>query len=290
MKILQLSDLHIGKRLNKTDEDENFKKIRSSIIAQWGDNDEKPLILITGDITNSGTDNQYEDAAETIKSLQSAGFEILSAPGNHDYGFLGNIAVTEAFERFKEHLYPGETVAYPVLDRHEEDDFTLALIGLDSMQGECRTLERFLADGELGQPQREKLEEMLKELEAEESQSGRPIVKLIYLHHHPFLLPEDKEHFYRERIEKWVHALDDGDELMTTIRDKRVDALVFGHDHDHLDLSIGPDDCPSVTEDYDIQCILSCGKSTDLIDDNFPSWLIEIDKTGVVQVEDPGLS
>lgn len=290
MKILLLSDLHIGNGLNFIDEDKNFGRIKDCIIQRWANDDDKPIILITGDITDSGTKRQYNKTKSIIDELMMNLFVVHMVPGNHDYGPKGNLALKRCFKRFKRILYGIEGVSYPYVKIQQSSNFKVAFIGLDSMAGECKDIERFFADGELGISQLEELQDTLDYLEEMEEQENQECLKIVFLHHHPFVFPKDRENFITLKAEKWLHALDDGKGFMELVSNKRIDILAFGHDHDHIDFSEPIEDIPPLTETYSINTILSCGKSTKRKDGSFPAWLIEIDANKNIVVTNPGLN
>ena len=83
----------------------------------------------------------------------------------------------------------------------------------------------------------------------------------------------------------------DGNELMRLISNGRVNALLFGHDHDHVDFGITQNGGTPLTKEYSIPVILSCGKSSDpLKGGGFPVWLLGIDDDGKIEVKDSSLS
>lgn len=49
------------------------------------------MIVITGDLTDSGDDDDYEIALRFINQLRDAGFTVIVVPGNHDYCKEGNL-------------------------------------------------------------------------------------------------------------------------------------------------------------------------------------------------------
>lgn len=67
MKILQISDLHIGNGLSSTKEGKNTKKIVQLINKKWGNDTDKPIILITGDVTDSGKRSFYAITIMVLK-------------------------------------------------------------------------------------------------------------------------------------------------------------------------------------------------------------------------------
>lgn len=267
MKILHISDLHVG----KTDsEQDNLKTIIDAIVGNdW--KDDKPVILITGDFVDDGNGTQFKKVQENLKVLYERDFSVLPIPGNHDYGKNGNHAEQRNFEYFKQYILNGKDVVYPCVNDGNFGGHVL--IGLNSMKGVFRDIkvdsnlpdegifagnsfnskdarEIFFASGKLGSDQINALSHILDGLKS------RPAGKcvILYVHHHPFLFHKGR---IREMGEKFVHSLVDGDELMGTIQSRRVDMLLFGHEHLHYDFSNNPK-CLG----YNIKKILCSGKST----------------------------
>ena len=211
MKIILLSDLHIGKS-------NNLKK--SAKIVDWiienRESHQSELVVISGDLVDDGQTWQFEAAKELLDQLRTEGFTVLIAPGNHDYG-PGGFSESKRSQREFAELISGVT-DYP----HLYFTHGQAFIILDSMAEEIRRKEFFGAQGFLGKEQLQKLDQMLDDLE------GNPAVEnvILILHHHPF-----DYLFY--------HGMRDHADLKGVISRRedhppRVNALLFGHKHiDH---------------------------------------------------------
>jgi 3',5'-cyclic AMP phosphodiesterase CpdA len=254
MRILHISDLHIGKEETDVDEWRQAEKIVRRIIRAWGGDEEKPLVLITGDVVDDGREVEFIEARRILRPLHRAGFQVAPLPGNHDYGWNGSYAQEKRFKLFKRYLLGIETrVTYPDVP-YADDDVTV--ITLNSMQAETGFWDGLLADGELGNRQLDELGELITTLHDERRKTHRIVVAL---HHHPFLFPGDPPlEYLKERL---THRLKDGADLMRLLSG-RIDALLFGHEHRHVDFS-EPFEGQVLTEKYDIPCILCSGKSTD---------------------------
>ena len=254
MKILHISDLHIGKEETDVDEWRQAEKLVRLIRREWGDDADKPLVLITGDIVDDGREVEFIEARRILGPLHRAGFQVAPLPGNHDYGWNGAYAQEKRFKLFKKHLLGIETrVTYPDVPYADAD---VSVITLNSMKSETGFWDGLLADGELGDHQLNELGELLTTLRAERKKSHKIVVAV---HHHPFLFPDDP--LFEQAKEWFGHRLKDGADLMRLLSG-RIDALLFGHEHRHVDFS-KPFDGHLFTEEYDIPCILSSGKSTD---------------------------
>lgn len=254
VRILHLSDLHIGKEETDVDEWKQAEKIVRSILRTWADDDDKPVVLITGDVVDDGREVEYLEARRILEPLHRAGFQVSPLPGNHDYGWNGSHAQEKRFKLFKKYLLGIESrVTYPDVPYADDD---VSLITLNSMKAETGFWDGLLADGELGSRQLDELGELITTLRKERRKSHKIVVAL---HHHPFLFPDDP--FFKQAKEWLGHRLKDGAELMRLLAG-RIDVLLFGHEHRHVDFS-EPFDGHLITADYDIPCILASGKSTD---------------------------
>jgi 3',5'-cyclic AMP phosphodiesterase CpdA len=245
IKFIHLSDLHIHGS-NMKEDNVNTVKIIDYIIARYADYNkgEKPVVLITGDITDDGKKNQYKNAVKILGPLVNEGFEVLACPGNHDYGPAGNIYTEKSQQLFQDYIL-GELLnikkagdssvtmedLYPMQKSSEE----VLFIGLDSVVGNEDELLHF-ASGEVGKPQRKKLTEIL----LDPSNTGKKIV--VYFHHHPF---------YRHLFKKLTLEMDDAKEVMR-ILSTRVDFACFGHKHES----------DIWTAEHGIDWILASGKTT----------------------------
>jgi 3',5'-cyclic AMP phosphodiesterase CpdA len=201
-KIIHLSDLHIG----HNDCGKRFQVIIDNITHS-----KQPaldyIIVITGDLAeNANRPEMREEAVNYIEELERRGYTVLVVPGNHDYG-TGTIGNPRFVRIFKERFYKNPEVSYPKLDIIDE----MAFIGLDSTAWELHWHDRFLAQGELGKEQLNRLKKILND------PSLSSLKKVVYLHHHPFDF-------------KLGRQLKDSDELKEIIKD-RIDVLLFGHYH-----------------------------------------------------------
>lgn len=208
-KIIHLSDLHVGfpnmsERLGRVVRDIVFLKEPSHDY----------VIVVTGDLVESAFNSEsYVEVKAHLDVLTTAGFTVLTVPGNHDYG-NGSLAQKKYVDEFKKTFFEKTTVAYPKLDIVDDTAF----IGLDSMAEEVHWYDCLWANGELGP---EQLGRLSKVLASDEVSACNRVV--VYLHHHPFD-PNGK-----------LHELKDSDALRKAItrpQGKRVDALLYGHNHE----------------------------------------------------------
>jgi 3',5'-cyclic AMP phosphodiesterase CpdA len=211
VNIIHLSDLHIGKSNNLE---------KGHIIVDWilenQDLHQSDLVVISGDLVDDGQRWQFEKARDLIDRLRDAGYTVLIAPGNHDYGPDGYRENQASKRDFRELI--SQVGEYPALYIKSGQAFVL----LDSMEAEMENREIWGAQGYLGLKQLQKLDLLLDEL------AENPAVEniILVLHHHPF-----DYLFY--------HGLRDHADLKGVIscrKDEapRVNVLLFGHKHlDH---------------------------------------------------------
>ena len=246
IRFIQLSDLHIHGS-NKKIDNVNTEKVVTYIGERYSGlkKKDKPIVLITGDITDDGKKSQYKSAVKLIQPLVDGGFRVLACPGNHDYGLAGNFYTEKSQQLFQDYILADllgikkagrsdvkmEKI-YPTVDKINGFLF----IGVDSVVSNEEELLHF-ASGEVGNDQRDKLAAILTDPVHSDKR------KVVYFHHHPF---------YRNILKKIVLELDDAKEVMR-ILGGRVDFLCFGHKH-------VSDVWPA---EHGIDWILASGKSTE---------------------------
>lgn len=115
LRIIHISDLHFTNSEHTWDaggtfgiyrdnpDNEGRQKIADFLI----DNRNKfgtDIIIITGDLTDSGDDADYPIARDFIKKLETseAKFRVYAVPGNHDYCWEGNLFFEDLFKAIKE--------------------------------------------------------------------------------------------------------------------------------------------------------------------------------------------
>lgn len=210
VSIIHLSDLHLRSNPRGTPDSRdalgssNYRTVE--LVRYIDDKYPDAHVVITGDITDSGTAASYRRAQEHLGHWLRPG-RLSVVPGNHDCGPLGAHVIPKrkrAFlSTFSKTLRGGTQQPFPWVKpmRH------VVLIGLDSTADGS-----LLARGGLGEAQLARLHDILNEARV------RSRTSILLLHHHPF---------------SWnlFTALDDADELLDTISGPRVDLVLFGHKH-----------------------------------------------------------
>lgn len=234
-QFIHLSDLHV--RWHKdASENSSLHFVVEQILKRY-DKREKPAVIISGDITDDGREQQYLQAIKLLEPLKANGFTLLVTPGNHDYGPAGNVYTEAALKRF-EQIVLREFLGHAVPEQGEFYPYVMELgsivfVGVDSVVAKADAPLHFAA-GEVGAPQREALLGILNRyVEVEQNK-----IVVTYFHHHPF---------DRRR----VMQMDDAAQVMNLLSG-RSDFVCFGHDHE-----------PATWHDHlGIDWILASGKST----------------------------
>ena len=190
MRLLHISDLHIHESM--ADNAGVLKRL-----AYIREHYPRHVLVVTGDVTDDGSEKQYENAMHILPP----GAYI--CPGNHDYGYAGNLYDPSKARRFGQYLpQSGKYGRRPVVDRIDN----VVLIGLDSC---LRTVSPHdMACGKIEWLQRFFLSRVLKRYQDS--------MKIVYFHHHPF----DRS--------PWM-GMKDAEKLLKVCRD--CELLLFGHKH-----------------------------------------------------------
>ena len=93
MKIFHVSDFHL-KANRWENENETVRLKLYGIKRQLGPGD---LLVVTGDITDDGSETQYKHALELLLPFQG---RVVLCPGNHDFGPLGCVHRRDAARRW----------------------------------------------------------------------------------------------------------------------------------------------------------------------------------------------
>ncbi len=210
VKLLHLSDLHIGGN--------HHENGRMRQIFDWISLHHPGVpVLITGDLTQSGTTRQCRDARAMFDRL-AANNPVLTVPGNHDYGFSGILFEQRAWENYYGFLaqplgWPRSAkwtslsletetfvgvlehgpVAYFRLDSCDPDDHEICARGL---------ISRDLAS------------KLRRELDKDKYSDK---TRVVLLHHHPFTA-------------SMMTALKGSRRLMKAV-EGRCEVVLFGHHH-----------------------------------------------------------
>ena len=205
MLIAQLTDLHLRPRGMPAIRVVETNMFAARAVYAVTALDPRPdVVLVTGDVVNSGTPDEYETAHAILQRLP---MPVYAVPGNHDHR-----------ENFREGLKRFAGVnAHPRFVQYAIEDYPVRLIGLDT----------HIPRSSAGELCEERLAWLDKTLAAER---GKP--SLIFAHHPPFVCGighMDKIRLLAgaERLEAIVRA------------NPQVKALTFGHHHRPIETLFG---------------------------------------------------
>lgn len=176
IRLLHISDLHFHRGQHK-----NKPILRALTIIEQ--RFPEHYLVITGDITDDGHDDQYKRAQDALLPFQD---RLLLCPGNHDGGPIGNIFRQECLDRFnqrmieeygREQIYDTRPVVH-ILQDEALVQTQVMLIGLNSVLSTQNPFD--FACGKIGWLQRWRLDRLLLDAET----CWMP--KILYFHHHPF--------------------------------------------------------------------------------------------------------
>src|SRR4030042_6486603 len=94
MKFIHISDLHFHR-----DPDLNTEALAT--LQYIKDHYPQHNLIVTGDITDDGHEEQFNQAFKALEPFQD---RIFICPGNHDFGAAGNFYSQERAERFDQLL------------------------------------------------------------------------------------------------------------------------------------------------------------------------------------------
>lgn len=202
-RVLHLSDLHYHKR------EEDNVRADAAVAAAQEVYCEGDVVVVSGDVTDDGGPEQYARALAALRPLRALA-PLVVVPGNHDYGFLGNLYSRKAHARFTAFARAlGVDYAEIALQPTAEDP-GLVVVTVDSC---IRSFSPFdFARGRVGFWQRRRLRKRLDVIRARGWRS------VVVLHHHPF---------YRN----WTMRLEDAAAFLNVV-DGRADLVCFGHTHE----------------------------------------------------------
>ncbi len=258
-QLIHISDLHIGLRSQES----NLTRLTIKKIS--ADYPDVPVI-ITGDLTDSATKNQFKNARAILDELAKTN-PILAVPGNHDYAWKGNILNPNGWENWAEHF--GSPLGWnrpsPVHWMEKDrtpgnveglgvwEDGSIVYFGIDS--GDPRD-KQVSARGYISKSLANALKNLLI------SHSGKTRIAL--LHHHPFT-----------GVLTHIFTALKGSKLLMDALRGNCELLLFGHEHEY-----------GIWRNYDsIPLIVSSHKTSEPISGNCCAiTVIELENAGANNV------
>ncbi|MBI5252248.1 MAG: metallophosphoesterase [Desulfomonile tiedjei] len=216
MRIAHLSDLHFGRRISRA----NLQALERDLMAQAPE-----LLVVTGDLTDRGTIEQFRSAKEFFRSV---GLPFISVPGNRE---IAVSAVLEwvlptwlAMRRYSSFFGQMDRVVYV------EESRRILFIGLNSVHWFPSW------PGRISRPTRY----WLRAFAAEHSS----YTKILFLHHP--VLPVIRASSF------WAHALSDAGEVLNICTQTGFDLILQGHKHRSAVMEVN-------VPQRDSRIVVSCG-------------------------------
>ena len=168
-------------------------------------------VVVTGDLTNIALEQEFVESAQQLRELGSPDW-ITVIPGNHDaYTRVEN---ANSWDYWAPYLH-GDGASGDAAPRFDEFPTLRVRDGI-AIVGACSALATplFMASGELGAPQLERIEAMLRE-------SGERGLFRVLAVHHP---PTDDGVSPRRRLRDWAG-------LQAVLERTGAELIVHGHRH-----------------------------------------------------------
>ncbi len=207
MRIIQISDLHIGGL---------FKQETFDMLVKEINDDLKPdVLIISGDLTDDGLYFQFEKAKREISRFTCK--NIIVFPGNHDYRHTGYMLFREFFPIAS----PSGSKVYKFNDpTNQNQSIIVTTVGTSRADRD---------EGEVGHRQNLWLNKVLKKYgntrdsKAKGATGQKTIRKIVAMHHHLIAIPDTG---YTN-----VVGISDAGDVLRTCQANDVDLVICGHKH-----------------------------------------------------------
>jgi 3',5'-cyclic AMP phosphodiesterase CpdA len=245
IKIAHVSDLHFHK---KAEDNEKALSLLDRIKGAYDFAHDEAYLLATGDIVDDGEISQYNNALTALKPFEE---HLLVAPGNHDYGFGGNIFSHDSALLFDNEFLPNLGINFRFMQKQPMvrllDDGAgtkLLTVGLNSVLETSTVLD--FARGGIGKQQLSDLNTILS------NPGYADIPKFVYLHHRP-----------QKCI--WFLEMVDAEDFMAVMNQNNVSVVAFGHSGG----TMRPEEPPQarimniIKKEYGVKYLLNANSSVD---------------------------
>jgi 3',5'-cyclic-AMP phosphodiesterase len=192
LRIAQISDVHFGGALSLPAE-------TMAAVAEDVRSIDPDVVVVAGDLTYTGYEWEYEEAAEWLRTLE---FPQIVIPGNHDGRNVGRVHFRrlfgEPYSRYRAAFEPERA------ERLRATGFTV--VALDSSEPD-------LDEGRVGEERYPWIRDGFEEQDD---------IKIVAVHHHLISVPGTG----RER-----NIVHDAGDLLLTLTRMDVDLILSGHKH-----------------------------------------------------------
>jgi len=201
MRILHTGDLNITAHMNQM-MNENLLKFLSEVKNSGAD-----LLIVAGDIVESGLEEDYYKAIEIFDSLS---VEKIFIPGNRDFFNGGNVCFSSCFYDLESALdLPRDPL------KHKRNGNRPLIIEKDYILVGICTPRRDLSTGVIGHGQKRVTENLFR-------QYGTNKYKILVMHHHLLPIPIGG-------LEG--NIINDVGDIIRMISDLSIDLVLTGHQH-----------------------------------------------------------
>lgn len=226
MKIIHISDLHFSTpqtappyeqdNISAANPNEKSTELLKRIYEKYFCNDVNNILLITGDITDNGTKDEWSIVRQELEKFKN---RLILLPGNHDYGFAGNLFSTKKALYFDQVIFPELCSNYTsnftgylqknlVNEIQLSDKVRILIVNSNKKTHNIKDWAR----GEVGEAQMQSLKAKLS--------SNLDAINIVCLHHRPQNIGIIKNGFLK---------LEDYREFVQLITDYNVSIVAFGH-------------------------------------------------------------
>ncbi len=218
MRIIQVSDLHIGGL---------FKQESFDILVKEVNDELKPdVLIISGDLTDDGLYFQFEQAKRELSKFTCK--NIIIFPGNHDYRHTGYLVFREFFPSASALGSKVYKFSDPKNPNHSIIVTTVGTARADRDEGEVgyrqnlwlnKVLKKY---GNSWDPKGKGAATATTTTSTTDNQK-KTVTKIVAMHHHLIAIPDTG---YTN-----VVGISDAGDVLTTCQANNVDLVICGHKH-----------------------------------------------------------
>jgi 3',5'-cyclic AMP phosphodiesterase CpdA len=247
---IHMSDLHIGKK-------GAYAQRWECMVDHIARYHEGVPVFITGDITDSGTEEQLADARDLLTDLASTN-PVLTVPGNHDYAWKGFLPFHSPGTNLRKwYEYCGQPLGFGhrVLPNYwMKNPDHIMFEGYGCLQIDDYTMAFYVDSGD---PDRKArcargwISPLMCEILQEELTRYQSYTRIVFLHHHPF-------------NRAYMTSLEGATQFLYTLESAGCELLLFGHKHRYGQWYDGLYRPPHIIEDHEtatIPCVVASHSS-----------------------------
>lgn len=286
IRILHLSDLHFGSHHICNPDDGvalNGVPTLSQLLiddlnnTDWSDSNDSSLkmlesqtpiiIVISGDFTQQADNSEYKQALRFLEKLTTENVLdktiprrlVFMVPGNHDVVFSESDPnlrfqpyvsfYNEFYEKYRSPIF-----AHRLTDMsqvHVLDDLNLIIAEVNC----CSYVEKDTINASRGQVDQSSIAKIRRELSAIDNSKLKNYIKIVFLHHHPILLPSFIENG------RGNDSILNSRSFLRLFKEFGFHLLLHGHKHFPQTFSYDPESAWTTSNDSPAQLVISAGSS-----------------------------